>query len=145
MRPHSIAPPSSIRRVKKACVSSSAIPSWWSTQPSRVTLRLRVRSPTRVYSELGVPLDCRLSTSTSQRLSHAILRRGPPRRRPRPQQARVCQPLLALREVAYAWESVKIGVHRPKRRTILLHRCEDDAVRQGQLVIHAELGRRQGK
>src|SRR5262245_54744857 len=34
-----------MRRVKKACVSSSAIPSWWSTQPSRVRLRLKVRSP----------------------------------------------------------------------------------------------------
>src|SRR3954447_2626794 len=34
-----------MRRVKKACVSSSAMPSWWSTQPSRVTLRLKVRSP----------------------------------------------------------------------------------------------------
>src|SRR5262245_892022 len=34
-----------MRRVKKAWVSSSAIPSWWSTQPSRVTLRLKVRSP----------------------------------------------------------------------------------------------------
>src|SRR6185295_16844223 len=45
MRPHSIAPPSSMRRVKKACVSSSAIPSWWSTQPSRVRLKLKVRSP----------------------------------------------------------------------------------------------------
>src|SRR5689334_18172184 len=32
-------------RVKKACVSSSAIPSWWSTQPSRVTLMLKVKSP----------------------------------------------------------------------------------------------------
>src|SRR3954452_24012212 len=42
MRPHSIAPPSSIRRVKNACVSSSAIPSWWSTQPSRVTFKLKV-------------------------------------------------------------------------------------------------------
>src|SRR5262245_5853928 len=29
--------------VKKACVSSSAIPSRWSTQPSRVTLMLKVR------------------------------------------------------------------------------------------------------
>src|SRR5205085_3474318 len=36
-----------MRRVKKACVSSSAIPSWWSTQPSRVTLRLKVNSPMR--------------------------------------------------------------------------------------------------
>src|SRR5918999_209501 len=44
-RPHSIAPPSSMRRVKKACVSSSAIPSRWSTQPSRVTLMLKVNSP----------------------------------------------------------------------------------------------------
>ena len=26
-----------MRWVKKACVSSSAIPSWWSTQPSSVT------------------------------------------------------------------------------------------------------------
>src|SRR4051812_1904783 len=34
-----------MRRVKKACVSSSAIPSWWSTQPSRVTLMLKVNSP----------------------------------------------------------------------------------------------------
>src|SRR5688500_4372926 len=34
-----------MRRVKKACVSSSAIPSWWSTQPSRVTLRPKVSSP----------------------------------------------------------------------------------------------------
>src|SRR3546814_8620833 len=34
-----------MRLVKKACVSSSAIPSWWSTQPSRVTLMLKVRSP----------------------------------------------------------------------------------------------------
>jgi hypothetical protein len=34
-----------MRRVKKACVSSSAIPSWWSTQPSRVTLILKVKSP----------------------------------------------------------------------------------------------------
>src|SRR5262245_56286232 len=34
-----------MRRVKKACVSSSAIPSWWSTQPSRVTLMLKVKSP----------------------------------------------------------------------------------------------------
>src|SRR5262245_50473492 len=40
-----MAPPSSMRRVKKACVSSSAIPSWWSTQPSRVTLMLKVKSP----------------------------------------------------------------------------------------------------
>src|SRR6476661_2456455 len=32
-------------RVKKACVSSSAIPSRWSTQPSRVTLMLKVKSP----------------------------------------------------------------------------------------------------
>jgi hypothetical protein len=46
-RPHSIAPPSSTRRVKKACVSSSAIPSRWSTQPSRVTLMPKVRSPMR--------------------------------------------------------------------------------------------------
>src|SRR5579859_2914584 len=39
-----------MRRVKKACVSSSAIPAWWSTQPSRVTLRLKVKSPMwRVY------------------------------------------------------------------------------------------------
>src|SRR5215467_8779767 len=36
-----------MRRVKKACVSSSAIPSWWSTQPSRVTLMLKVKSPMR--------------------------------------------------------------------------------------------------
>src|SRR5205814_4933855 len=36
-----------MRRVKKACVSSSAIPSWWSTQPSRVTLMLNVKSPMR--------------------------------------------------------------------------------------------------
>jgi hypothetical protein len=41
------APPSSMRRVKKACVSSSAIPSWWSMQPSRVTLMLKVKSPMR--------------------------------------------------------------------------------------------------
>src|SRR5262245_54827793 len=34
-----------MRRVKKACVSSSAIPSWWSTQPSRVRLRLKVSGP----------------------------------------------------------------------------------------------------
>src|ERR1044071_7015290 len=34
-----------MRRVKKACVSSSAIASRWSTQPSRVRLRLKVRSP----------------------------------------------------------------------------------------------------
>src|SRR5688572_15119299 len=34
-----------MRRVKYACVSSSAIPSRWSTQPSRVTLMLKVRSP----------------------------------------------------------------------------------------------------
>src|SRR6476661_1383176 len=34
-----------MRRVKKACVSSSAIPSWWSTQPSRVTLMVKVKSP----------------------------------------------------------------------------------------------------
>src|SRR6476620_3331409 len=34
-----------MRRVKKAWVSASAIPSWWSTQPSRVTLMLKVRSP----------------------------------------------------------------------------------------------------
>src|SRR6478609_1607402 len=34
-----------MRRVKKTCVSSSAIPSWWSTQPSRVTLMLKVKSP----------------------------------------------------------------------------------------------------
>jgi hypothetical protein len=34
-----------MRRVKKACVSSSAIPSWWSTQPSSVTLMLKARSP----------------------------------------------------------------------------------------------------
>ncbi|KYF93204.1 hypothetical protein BE17_48625 [Sorangium cellulosum] len=33
--------------MKKACVSSSAIPSWWSTQPSRVTLMLKVKSPMR--------------------------------------------------------------------------------------------------
>src|SRR6187551_2581278 len=65
-----MAPPSSIRRVKKACVSSSAIPSWWSTQPSKVTLRLKVRSPMQFYSEFGVPLDCRLSTSPSQRLTN---------------------------------------------------------------------------
>src|ERR1043165_8786101 len=45
MRPHSIAPLSSMRRVKKACISSSAIPSRWSTQPSNVTLMLKVRSP----------------------------------------------------------------------------------------------------
>src|SRR5689334_17502283 len=32
-------------RVKKAWISSSAIPSWWSTQPSRVTLMLKVKSP----------------------------------------------------------------------------------------------------
>lgn len=41
----SIAPHSSMRWVKKACVSSSAIPSRWSTQPSRVTFMLKVRSP----------------------------------------------------------------------------------------------------
>jgi hypothetical protein len=42
-----------MRRVKKACVSSSAIPSWWSTQPSRVTLMLKVKSPMRrVYPPL---------------------------------------------------------------------------------------------
>src|ERR1700749_1131784 len=40
-----MAPLSSKRRVKKACVSSSAIPSRWSTQPSRVTFMLKVRSP----------------------------------------------------------------------------------------------------
>src|SRR5688500_7675114 len=34
-----------MRRVKNACVSSSAIPSSWSTQPSRVTLMLKVKSP----------------------------------------------------------------------------------------------------
>src|SRR5687767_12217297 len=34
-----------MRQVKNACVSSSAIPSWWSTQPSRVTLMLKVKSP----------------------------------------------------------------------------------------------------
>src|SRR5579884_1205358 len=40
-----------MRRVKKACVSSSAIPSRWSTQPSRVTLMLKVKSPMRrVYA-----------------------------------------------------------------------------------------------
>src|SRR5215210_7309888 len=36
-----------MRQVKKACVSSSAIPSWWSTQPSKVTLMLNVKSPMR--------------------------------------------------------------------------------------------------
>src|SRR6185436_4495399 len=45
-----MAPLSSMRRVKKACVSSSTIPSRWSTHPSRVTLRLNVRSPMRVHS-----------------------------------------------------------------------------------------------
>src|ERR1700709_1647857 len=34
-----------MRRVKKAWVSSSALPSWWSTQPSKVTLMLKVKSP----------------------------------------------------------------------------------------------------
>src|SRR5262249_52476011 len=34
-----------MRLVKKACVSSSAIPSRWSTQPSRVMLMLKVKSP----------------------------------------------------------------------------------------------------
>src|SRR5689334_12203884 len=34
-----------MRRVKKACVSSSAMPSRWSTQPSRVTLMPKVRRP----------------------------------------------------------------------------------------------------
>src|SRR5262245_46705496 len=32
-------------RVKKACISSSAMPSRWSTQPSRVTLMLKVKIP----------------------------------------------------------------------------------------------------
>jgi hypothetical protein len=41
----SMAPLSSMRRVKKACVSSWTIPSWRSTQPSRVTLKLKVKSP----------------------------------------------------------------------------------------------------
>src|SRR5258705_10127616 len=36
-----------MRPVQKACGSSSAIPSWWSTQPSRVTLMLKVKSPMR--------------------------------------------------------------------------------------------------
>src|SRR4051812_33000884 len=45
MRPHSIAPTSSMRRGKGAGVSSSAIPSRWSTQPSRVTLMLKVKIP----------------------------------------------------------------------------------------------------
>src|SRR5688500_13038267 len=36
-----------LRRVRKACVSSSAILSWWSTQPSTVTLMLKVKSPMR--------------------------------------------------------------------------------------------------
>src|SRR5688572_4635748 len=44
-----------MRRVKKACVSSSAIPSWWSIQPSRVTLMLKVKSPMRLRSySIGV-------------------------------------------------------------------------------------------
>src|SRR6185312_10502462 len=47
---------------EEACVSSSAMPSWWSTQPSRVTLRLKVRTPMagdsiahcRVAAKVGV-------------------------------------------------------------------------------------------
>src|ERR671912_781817 len=61
MRPHSIASPSSMRRVKKACVSSSAIPARWSTQPSRVTLMLKVRRPMAAsLSLLPPPEDARL-------------------------------------------------------------------------------------
>src|SRR5438067_13564567 len=51
-----------MRRVKKACVSSSAIPSRWSTQPSRVTLMLKVKSPMRgVY--VGQPLAAVLASA----------------------------------------------------------------------------------
>src|SRR5690242_200892 len=46
-----------MRRVKKACVSSSVIPSRWSTQPSRVTLMLKVRSPTRRVYVMRSPLS----------------------------------------------------------------------------------------
>jgi hypothetical protein len=51
-------PASSMRRVKKACVSSSAIPSWWSTQPSRVTLMLKVKSPMMLHRAVGWNRRC---------------------------------------------------------------------------------------
>src|SRR4029453_9397104 len=43
-----------MRRVKKACVSLSAIPSWWSTQPSKVTLVLKISSPMRQAYNLPI-------------------------------------------------------------------------------------------
>src|SRR5262245_11669019 len=46
-----------MRRVKKACVSSSAIPSWWSTQPSRVTLMPKVKSPTVSSAAFGNAIE----------------------------------------------------------------------------------------
>src|SRR5262245_44824514 len=58
-----------MRRVKKACVSSSAIPSRWSTQPSRVTLMLKVKSPMRpVYAR----------QSLADVLASALVGRGDP-------------------------------------------------------------------
>src|SRR5262245_2613534 len=71
-----------MRWVKKACVSSSAIPSWWSTQPSRVTLMLKVKSPmaasllrvgrtaglSLVDEHLAAPNDCvHLRAGSSER------------------------------------------------------------------------------
>src|SRR5262245_50260667 len=82
-----------MRRVKKPCVSSSAIPSPWSTQPSRVTLMLKVKSPMaasllQVGQTAGLSLvDKYLAAATlginggaHRHPLHAVVRPGRPRR-----------------------------------------------------------------
>src|SRR5262245_38668850 len=79
-----------MRRVKKACVSSSAMPARWSTQPSRVTLMLKVRRPMAAsLSLLPPPEHARLDpvdvtlvdhraahVMTASHSNHAILKTG---------------------------------------------------------------------
>src|SRR5215471_13857657 len=60
-----------MRLVKKACVSSSAIPSRWSTQPSRVTLMLKVKIP-MAASLLRVGLTAGLSLVGILPIDHGI-------------------------------------------------------------------------
>src|SRR5262245_21399191 len=79
-----------MRRVKKACVSSSAMPARWSTQPSRVTLMLKVRRPMAAsLSLLPPPKHARLDpvdvtfvdhqpahVRVQRHSNHAILKTG---------------------------------------------------------------------
>jgi hypothetical protein len=71
-----------MRRVKKACVSSSAIPSWWSTQPSRVTLMLKVCGDQAASGTSCVRCSCCVSGAIWSATAHGNnSRSGPGRQR----------------------------------------------------------------